>query len=246
MFHRKSNLQAAPLTIGTGMLGAIAGEVPLVRISGTVPSGSEGNAIVSACFDQLSQSVDIQSSALRLLVYDMTDLRYDFGDHLGAFFWNLPALLDGVAIVVAATGKTRRNLESLQEFIGPWLPLAFYDSLDAISAQIRDAIEPIHALWAKRDACTQRGQVFMPGDTGVTAVFLGSRQTGHQYRTCRKYREGSDLDLGVVGGPKDLALLTVKMRNQPGLVPNVEHPPIKTYSSVEQATEQGLYVIMPS
>jgi len=175
----------------------------------------------------------------------MTDLRYEFGDHLGAFLWNLPALLDGVAIMVAATGDTGSNLESLQQFIGSWLPVGFYGSLDAISAHIGDAAEPIRVLSEKRDACTQRGRVIMPGDTGVKIVFLGSRQTGQQYRTRRRCREDSDLDLGVVGGPKELAVLTMKMSSQPGLVPNVAHPPIKTYSSAEEAADQDLFVVMP-
>ena len=245
LFNRKPKRQPAPLTITTGILGGIPVDVPLVRIAGLVPPGSEGNAVIAACFHQISQAVDIQSSARRLLVYDMTDLRYEFGDHLGAFLWNLPALLDGVAIMVAAAGDTRRNLESLQQFVGPWLPVGFYDSVDAISAHIRDTTDPIQVLSDKRDACAQRGQVIMPGDTGVKIVLLGSRQTGQQYRTCGRVRKDSDLDCGVVGGPKELAVLTMKMSSQPGLVPNVEHPPIKTYSSAEEATDQGFCVIMP-
>jgi hypothetical protein len=176
----------------------------------------------------------------------MTDLEYRFGDHLGAFFWNLPALLDGVGIIVAATGRTRHHLESLRQFIGSWLPVVFYDSIAAISAHIRDTTEPIRVLLAKRDACSQRGQVFMPGETGVTVVILGSRQTGHQYQTGKSCRENSDLDCGVVGGPKDLAVLTSKMSDQPGLVPNVEHPPSTTYASAEEAADQGLLVVMPT
>ena len=217
----------------------------MVRIDGVVPPGSAGNAIVAACFDHMSQVVDIQSSPRRLLVYDMTDLQYEFGDHLGAFLWNLPALLDGVVVMVAATGETRRNIVSLQQFIGSWIPVGVYDSVDAISAHVRDRTEALQVLSDKRDACGQRGQVIMPSDTGVNIVLLGSRQVGQQYRTGRTCRDDSDLDCGVVGGPRELALLTIKMRSPSLLMPNVEHPPIKPYSSAEEATDQGLCVIMP-
>ncbi len=245
IFGWKGKEHFAPLMISTGTLEGIPGDVPFVSITGTVPPGSEGNSVVGGCFNQMSQAVDIQSSTQRLLVYDMTHLRYEFGDHLGAFFWNLPTLLDGVAILVAATGATRRNLESLQEFIGAWLPVGFYDSLDAISAHVRDSTESIQVLSQKSDACSQRDRIIAPNETGVTVVLLGSRQTGQQYRTYTQCREDSDLDCGVVGGPKELAVLTMKMSNQPGLVPNVGHPPIKTYSSVKEATAQGLLAILP-
>jgi hypothetical protein len=175
----------------------------------------------------------------------MMDLQYEFGDHLGAFLWNLPALLDGVVVMVAATGKTRRNLMSLQQFIGSWIPVGFYDSVDAISAQVREKTEALQVLLAKRDACAQRGRVIMPSNTGVNVVLLGSRQVGQQYRTGRTCRDDSDLDCGVVGGPRELALLTIKMRSPALLMPNVEHPPIKAFSSAEEATGQGLCVVEP-
>ena len=85
----------------------------------------------------------------------------------------------------------------------------------------------------------------MASETGVKIVLMGSRQLGQQYRTGRTCRSDADLDCGVVGGPPELALLTVKMSNQPGLVPNVGHPPTRTCSSGEEATADGLYVISP-
>jgi len=193
----------------------------------------------------MSVVVDIQSSPRRVLVYDMTDLQYEFGDHLGAFFWNLPALLDGVAVMVAATGETRRNIVSLRQFIGPWIPVGIYDSIDAISAHVRDSTEVFKVVASKRDACAQRGRVIEPSDTGVSVVLLGSRQVGQQYRTGRTCGDDSDLDCGVVGGPRELALLTVKTRSRSLQMPGVEHPPIKPYSSAKEATDQGLCVIMP-
>jgi hypothetical protein len=245
LFGRKSRGQAAPLATSTGFLTGIPDPVPLVGVAGAVPPGSEGNSVVAAAFDQMSQAVDIQRSGRRLLVYDMTDLRYEFGDHLGAFFWNLPALLDGVAIMVAATGDTRRNLASLQRFIGPWLPIGFYDSVAAISALVRDGSGPVEVLSRKREACSQQGRAFPPGETGVQVVGLGSRQTGKQYRTGQRCRNDSDLDLGVVGGPRELALLTAKLRDQPDLMPDVGHPPIRGYASAEEAVAEGLLVFSP-
>jgi hypothetical protein len=242
----KKQRSTEPLTISTRVLDGVSGNVPCGIITGEVPPGSEGNAIVSTGFGQMLQAVDVQLSPRRLLIYDMTHLRYEFGDHIGAFFWNMPALLDGVAIMVAATGNTRRNLESLQQFVGSWLPVGFCDSLDAISAQICGNTEFLRVLSEKRDLCSQQGRSFPAGETGVHIVLLGSRQTGRQYRTFKECRVNeADLDCGVVGGPGELALLTMKMSNQPGLVPNVQHPPIKTYSSVAEAQAQGLLVVMP-
>jgi hypothetical protein len=43
-----------------------------------------------------------------------------------------------------------------------------------------------------------------------------------------------------------LALLTAKFTNPGGSIPNVEHPPIKTYLTPSAATTEGLFVIMPS
>ena len=245
LFKRKLKQQPDPLTVSAAVLGGIPGKVPLVKIAGLVPPGSEGNAVVAACFDEVSRAVDIQSSPLRFLVYDLTDLRYEFGDHVGAFLWNLPTLLDGVAVMVAATGTTRSNLVSLHQFIGLWSPVGFFDSVDAISGHLRETTQAVRGLSSKRDSCGQRGQVMMPSDTGVEVVLLGSRQIGQQYRTGRTCRDESDLDCGVVGGPRELALLTVKMSNRPGPVHHVEHPPIKTYSSAEEATAEGLCVVVP-
>ena len=126
--------------------------------------------------------------------------------------------------MIAATGTTRPNLVSLREFIGRWSPVAFFDSVDAISRHIRDTTEVVRGLAGKRDACAQRGRVFMASETGVKIVLMGSRQLGQQYRTGRTCRSDADLDCGVVGGPPELALLTVKMSIQPGLVPQCRAP----------------------
>jgi hypothetical protein len=176
----------------------------------------------------------------------MTALRYEFGDHVGAFLWNVPTLLDGVAVMVAATGTTRRNLVSLHDFMGSWLPVEFFDSVEMVAAHIRDSTEAVRVVSDKRDACSQRGQAWGPSDTGVKIVLLGSRQIGRQFRTGNAVRDDSDLDCGVVGGPNELAMLTIKMFNRPDLMPDVVHPPTKAYSSAEEATAQGLCVVVPN
>ncbi|NTV79820.1 MAG: hypothetical protein HGA24_00125 [Candidatus Aminicenantes bacterium] len=217
--------------------------IPVVRIAGTLPSGSKGNDKMSACFRNVSNAVDFQESSSRKIVYDMTDLRYDFGDHLGAFLWNLPALLDGISILVATTGRTRDNLESLSVFIGPWLPIAFFESVELIAEGIREDTKMMAWLEEKRKVCSQQGQSIPPRETGTAVVVLGSRQTGHQFRTHNEPLPDADLDCGVIGGPRQLAILTLKMSDQP--VSKVKHPPIRTYASAHDAVSQGLFIIMP-
>jgi hypothetical protein len=244
-YNQEAEIKPDPLIITCGEMKESAGSIPIVKISGILPSGSNGNETMSTCFLKVSREVDIQASPSRKLIYDMTGLRYDFGDHIGAFLWNLPALLDGVSIMVAATGSTRKNLESLSEFIGAWLPIAFFESLEQIAAQILEDSKIFGFLEEKRTRCSQKGQVIAAGDSGTEVVILGSRQTGYQYRTHLKPRQYSDIDCGVVGGPRELAILIEKMSNQPGLLKKVKHPPIKAYPSAQDAVSQGLCVILP-
>ena len=217
--------------------------IPIVKIAGILPSGSNGNETMSTCFLKISKGVDFQASPSRKLIYDMTGLQYAFGDHIGAFLWNLPALLDGVSIMVAATGSTRKNLESLSEFIGAWLPIAFFESLEQIAVHIRENSKIISILEEKRMGCSQQGKVIAAEDTGIGVVILGSRQTGYQYRTHLRPLRNSDMDCGVVGGPRELAILTLKMSDRPGH--SVKHPPIRTYASAQDAESQGLFVMLP-
>ncbi len=60
-FKRKQKLQADPLTVVTGIVYGLPEKVLLIRVSGQAPLGSEGNAIMEACFDRISQQIDIQS-----------------------------------------------------------------------------------------------------------------------------------------------------------------------------------------
>lgn len=244
-YRQEAEIKPDPLVITCDEMRESTCSIPVVKIGGILPSGSDGNETMSTCFLKVSKGVDFQASPSRKLIYDMTGLRYDFGDHIGAFLWNLPALLDGVTIMVAATGSTRENLESLSEFIGAWLPIAFFESLEQIAAHIRENSKIIGLLEEKRLRCSQKGQVIAAEDTATGVVVLGSRQTGYQYRTHHRPLRDSDMDCGVVGGPKELAVLTLKMRNQPDLLIKVKHPPIRTYTSEHDAVSQGLFVILP-
>jgi hypothetical protein len=244
-YREEAEIKPEALVITCGEMRESACCIPSVKIAGILPSGSNGNETMSTCFMKISGAVDFQASLSRKVIYDMTGLQYDFGDHIGAFLWNLPALLDGVSIMVAATGGTRENLESLSEFIGAWLPIAFFESLEQIAAQIRENSKIIGLLEEKRVKCSQQGQVIAAEDTGTWIVLLGSRQTGYQYRTHLRPLRNSDMDCGVVGGPRELAILTLKMSNQPDLIKKVKHPPIKTYASAHDAASQGLCVILP-
>lgn len=244
-YRQEPEIKPDPLDISRDEMKDSAWSIPIVKIAGILPSGSDGNETMSTCFLNVSRVVDFQASPSRKLIYDMTGLRYDFGDHIGAFLWNLPALLDGVSIMVAATGSTRENLESLSEFIGAWLPIAFFESLEQIATHVREKSKVIGLLEEKRMRCSQQGQIIAAEDTGIEVVVLGSRQTGYQYRTHNKPLRNSDMDCGVVGGPRELAILTLKMSNQLDLKEKVKHPPIRTYTSVQDAVSQGLFVISP-
>lgn len=244
-FGRNSEQQYIPLAISVSKLRIGSGVVPVVKIDGLVPPGSEGNSVVESCFNHMYQALNIPASKLRLLIYDMNQLQYEFGDHLGAYLWNQPALLDGVAIIVVSSGSTLCNLLSLRDFIGSWIPVCFYDSIEAISADVVKEANAIKMLMDKRDACSMRGRVIPTSRTGVRVVLLGSRQTGEQYQTGRRFHAESDLDCGVVGGPQELAILSTKQSYMPGNIANLNHPPIKTFSSIEEAVEEGLFVVLP-
>ncbi len=245
IFRRKKKKEFPELSVEIETLKVRDRPVPVIKISGTVPPGSDGNDVMARCFADISDRVDLSSPSVDVLIYDLTGLDYDFGDHLGAFLWNLPALLDGVCIMVAATGVTRENLESLSEFIGPWLPLAFCDSVDSVARELEARSKTVTQIADKRDACSQQGKVIPAGETGVPVVMFGSRQLGTQFRTGNSPGKTCDMDTGVVGGPRELALLTLKMESREIQMPNMEHPPSKAFESAQDAVDQGLYVVFP-
>ncbi len=245
LFRRKQKKEFPQLAVDITTLAAGDQGIPVVQISGTVPPGSDGNNVMEKCFANISERIDLGSADVDVLVYDLTDLRYDFGDHLGAFLWILPALLDGVRIMVAATGETRANLESLNQFMGTWLPIAFCDSVASIESEIDSRSQTMTLIARKRDACSQQGQVIPPSETRVQVVVFGSRQLGMKYRTGNSPGKRCDMDYGVVGGPRELAILTVKSGSGEGQLPNLEHPPSKAFASAQDAVDQGLFVVSP-
>jgi hypothetical protein len=245
LFRKKQKEKHPQLDVYIASLEAADQSVPVVQISGTVPPGSEGNEVMGQCFADISEGIDLASDYVDVLVYDLTDLRYEFGDSLAAYLWILPALLDGVCIMVAATGETRANLESLSEFVGTWLPLAFFDSVSLIKSEIDSRSQTMNLIARKRDECSQQGQVIPAEETGVPVVMFGSRQLGVQYRTGNPCGKNSDLDVGVIGGPRELGLLTMKLSQGGRRMPNMEHPPTKAFASAQEVEDQGLYAIFP-
>jgi hypothetical protein len=201
--------------------------------------------VLRQCFANISERIDLASANVDVLAYDMKDLHYGFGDCLGAYLWILPALLDGVGIMVAANGQTRANLESLNEFVGTWLPLAFFDSVASIASEVDSSSQTLNLIARKRDSCSQQGQVVPAGETGVPVVVFGSRQLGVQYRTGKPFGKRSDLDVGVIGGPRELALLTHKTGRGGRRIPDMRHPPTKAFASAQEVEDLGLFALFP-
>jgi hypothetical protein len=246
VLSRKNQKKEFPqLDVDITTLEAGGQSSPVVKLSGTVPPGSEGNDVMAKCFADISERIDLSSADVDVLAYDLTDLHYEFGDHLGAFLWILPALLDGVCIMVAVGGETRANLESLNRFIGEWLPLAFCDSVASIEREVDSRSQTMNLIARKRDACSQQGQIIPPEETGVPLVMFGSRQLGVQYRTGNPCKESCDLDIGVIGGPRELAILILKTGHGGRQMPNMEHPPSKAFASAHEVEDQGLCAIFP-
>lgn len=170
-------------------------------------------------------------------------MEYTYGDSLGAYFWTLPSLLDGISIAVIGSGKNLESLTSLYRFIGEWLPLVFYGSVESALIGIAKKDNEIQAVIRKSELCSQYGKIFQPSETGTPVVIFGSKQTGLQFHTGENFNENSDVDWGVVGGPEALAILIIKasnLNNDPK-----KHCPTKFFSTAEEATEQDCFVIYP-
>ena len=121
------------MTINCSILKLKESPVPVVAFDGQIAPGSDGNEEVAIAFSAMSNELDLLASPTRQVIYDFVNCEYTFGDHLGGFFWVLPALLDGVAIVVAAQETNQSKLRDLANFIGSWLPIEFYDSMEDIT-----------------------------------------------------------------------------------------------------------------
>jgi len=217
-------------------------EFSCIRIHGTIPAGSEGNRIVEDCFRTMSEEVNLLESPSPIVVYDYLNLNYDFGDHLGAFFWVLPALLDNVGIVVSATGETLSNLRDLADFIGLWLPILFMESIESVWCQLEENGSELRHLLEKTKQCRDIVRLSKDRESPIPIVLLGSRQTNWQYRTGKPWKRSSDLDYGTVGNPKDLAIFASSPWRK---LSHIGHPPSVLLNSVDDANSRGFTVMLP-
>ncbi len=227
--------QAALVTIASYQL-------PLVKLEGFIPPGSDGNSVIASIFRQILSQVDIQASQSKILIYDLLGVDYSFGDHVGAFLWVLPALVDGVSIMVAADDETRSGLMSLADFIGAWLPVAFFESTKQIASELQQETPVTKELFEKAEHCRRLVHTNSQDDTGLHIVLFGSRQTGWQYKSGKQWRKDSDMDFGTIGGPREIARLASADSRS---MPNVEHPPTRLFSSAQEAAELGFLMIQP-
>ena len=231
---------SANMTVTCSTLTLADGVCPLVKMSGSIPSGTRGNGDVASAFIEMSKRIDLMEAEIRFVVYDCATLQYTSGDHVAGFFWVPTALLDSVAIVVVAHGATLWNLKSLASFVGMWLPIEFFESLDEVVAGCVTGRKAYEALLAKRDACCQ--SVFgSKSDPSTIAVVPGSRRIAVQYQEGTQYTGEPDLDLGAVGSPRNLAVL---VSERPPIAV-VQHPAARLVSSTEQAVREGNLVVHP-
>jgi hypothetical protein len=212
---------------------------PIVQLEGRIPEGTTGNSTINSCFRQMSEQVDLSSSS-KIVVFDFLNVQYDYGDHLGAFFWVLPALLDHVGIAVAANGSTLSGLKSLASFIGSWLPITFMASMEEIWVELRNNSQTIRDLSEKTKLCQKQVSTIINQNHELKIVLFGSRQTGLQFKSRNAFNPDSDMDFGAIGSPCELARLSSgAWRN----LPNVGHPPSKLFSSAQEAVSFGFLVI---
>lgn len=82
--------------------------------------------------------------------------------------------------------------------------------------------------------------------TGVPIVIHGSRQSGFSVHTGLRWRETSDVDLGVVGGGDELLKVVNYLCTEGTRMPaGVEHVPMWLYKTVEEAVQKGALVVLP-
>lgn len=74
-------------------------------------------------------------------------------------------------------------------------------------------------------------------------VIHGSRQTGVRYRDKSPFRHDTDLDTGLIGPPE--TILSVDRDIWDGKVPHMNHGPMISVPSVEEAVGMGHLVVMP-
>jgi hypothetical protein len=219
------------------------GIVPVIKIKGKIPDGSLGNIDCENIFSAISNTYNLPELDYKIVIYDFTEMEYRFGDSLGAYLWTLPSLLDGISNITITGDQNRDSIFSLYNFIGDWLPMTFMDSIPSAIDEIQQNTFTIQAILQKSLNCSQYGKEFQPNQTGTPVVVFGSRQTGQQFLTNKRFEENSDIDWGVVGGPQELALLILKasmMERDPK-----KHSPTKFFSTNEEAESQGYFIVQP-
>ncbi len=239
MFNKKKSKIATYST----PVDTVRGITPIIKLSGKLEPGSKGNRDVFEIFSDLSNMIDLPKIPSGLIIYDFSELEYTFGDSLGAHFWTLPTLLDGISIVVITNENNQNNLLSLYNFIGQWLPVTFFGSVQEAIDAINTEHLSISSIMEKSAICSQYGKTVQPEDTKTPIAVFGSRQTGKQYITNNKWNKKSDLDWGVVGGPHELGVLIMKASM--GERDSKKHCPTKFFLTNEEAVEEGYFVVLP-
>ncbi len=228
------------LLITTGSIRLKEYEFFLVSMKGTIPRGSEGNSTVEDCFRKMSENINLLESPSPFVVYDFLGIDYDFGDHLGAFFWVLPALLDNVGIIVAARSESLSNMKCLASFIGSWLPILFMESTESIWSQLDAKGLELKELLDKTRKCRDIVRSSQDREKPIPLVVFGSRQTGMQYRSGKRFQKTSDIDYGTIGNPKDLAIFVSSPWRE---LSHTGHPPSVLFDTADEAVSQGFVVV---
>lgn len=93
----------------------------LFSLSGTLAAGSEGNVDVSRARSALdSAAVEIDT-----VVFDLTNLKYEWGDALGTLW--LACLRRRIPVTIVAHGNTRIAVQNLVKLS---IPVVIVDSVD--------------------------------------------------------------------------------------------------------------------
>jgi len=116
-----------------------------VEIRGDYPPGSEGNEHGSAISNYVRTVV--KDSHARAVLLDFRELRYRFGDVIGAAFVHPRRQVQGkttfLPCAVAASGRTKKSLVSLLTDFGSidsFVSLAFFDNREDALAHLQDAV----------------------------------------------------------------------------------------------------------
>jgi hypothetical protein len=138
--------------------------------------------------------------------------------------------------------RTSRNPDLMQGGERPALPGASASPASTPQIEMPPGARgvPGPGVTAKHLAAAQEAA----NKDGLTYVIHGSRQTGVRESTGTQFTPESDLDLGVVGGAKELS----KALHSDGWksVPDVTHEPMRIIPSEQEAIDQGFVIVRPT